>query len=129
MRRTLSRQTRTLLACAILAALAPAAYADIRRTPQKIHITASAAMGADATAANDLDLWICHQISTASVPTKVGLGLFGLTSAANSRQAYTLSAVFAVSTPGTYEVGLCGSSSSSNWTNNDWSYNSVILAN
>ena len=83
-------------------------------------------MGALATAATALNLYICTQATAGPLVTH-NLGAFGMTAAANSRHLYGLSAVPNIA-PGTYTVGLCGSSTSVNWTNNEWSYVSTIVA-
>lgn len=92
----------------------------------KVYVSSNAALGAGATAANSLNIYICYQ-GGGPVNT-VGGGMFGLTSAANQRQTYGLSAVVSGLAAGTYAFGLCGASpNAANWTNNEWSYTSAIL--
>ena len=94
---------------------------------QKVHVTANRAFGALGAAANALNLYICTQATGGGALTTHNFGAFGMTAAANSRHLYGLSAA-PILAPGTYTVGLCGSSTSANWINNEWSYVSTIVA-
>jgi hypothetical protein len=100
-------------------------------TSQKIHVTSTKALGSTAAGgATNLDLYICYQNTVGGTITKVGSGLFTLQVAQNMRLPFTLSAVITNLAAGTYNVGLCGSSTNSaNWNNNEWSYVSAFLAN
>lgn len=94
---------------------------------QKVYVSSNAALGANATAATSLNIYICYQSGSI---TQVGFGSFGLTAAANQRQMYGLSAVITGLSAGTYLVGLCGSSTNSaNWTNNEYGYTSALVFN
>jgi hypothetical protein len=97
---------------------------------QKVLIMSNSAFGAGATAASGLNLFPCYKLSTGSLTT-IGAGIFGLTCPANSRQEYSISGIFTAPTSGTYQVGPCGYSTqgTSTWTNNEWTYISVIVFN
>ncbi|MDB4957104.1 MAG: hypothetical protein JWO36_4673 [Myxococcales bacterium] len=96
---------------------------------QKIYASANAGLGSLATAGTALNIYMCYQLSGGPVTTW-SLGMFGLTSAANSRQVYGISAVMSGLGAGTYAVGMCGSSTSAaNWNNNEWGYLSAMVFN
>ncbi len=61
--------------------------------------------------------------------TLVGAGEFGFTAAAGERKNYSMSAIFSNALAGTYQVGLCGDTSSTAWNNNEYSYTTAILFN
>lgn len=98
-------------------------------TGQRVSVTSSAGLGAGASAASNLNLYICHRVSGAPGPTQIGGGIFGISSPASTRNVYTLSAITSPGlAAGTYQVGLCGSSATpDNWTNNEWSYTSALV--
>lgn len=98
---------------------------------QKVLVSSNCALGAGATAANGLNIYIGYRSTVSGSPvTTFGGGTLGLTSPANSRQIYGLSAVLSGLAPGTYEVGLVGRSTApSNWINNDWGYTSTLVLN
>jgi hypothetical protein len=95
-----------------------------------VYVSSTAALGAGSSAATSLNLYICHRTGTGPIAT-VGGGTFGLTSPANQRLHYGLSAVASATTglgAGTYAFGLCGSSANAaNWNNNEWGYTSAIV--
>lgn len=98
---------------------------------QRVQFTVSQALGAPAPpgeAATALNIYPCYQLTTAASPTNIGFGIFGLTAAAGQRHVFTISGVVTPAA-GTYYVGMCGSSTSANWTNNEWGYVSAIVAN
>jgi hypothetical protein len=98
-------------------------------TGQRVHVTSHAALGSTAAGgANALNLYICYRLSGGLITT-VGGGAFGMTAAQNQRHLYGLSAVITGLPAGTYDVGLCGSSSSTNWNFNEWAYTSAMVFN
>jgi hypothetical protein len=97
---------------------------------QKALITVSTALGAGATPANNLNVYPCYRLSGAiTTPTTLGGGIFGLSSPANTRSTVTVTGVAAGLAAGTYEFGMCGSSTSAAWTNNEWGYVTVLVVN
>ena len=115
----------------VFAFLAPVVTVAIA-AGQRAYTSSSAAFGAGAVAAEDLDIYICHRPSgSGAEPTSIGDGLFGLTSPAFTRLTYSISAITPVGLPaGTYELGLCGETSAAeapNWHNNDYGYTSVVV--
>lgn len=98
---------------------------------QKVLVSSNCALGAGATAATGLNIYIGFRSTIPGSPvTTVGGGTFGLTSPANNRQIYGLSAVLSNLAPGTYEVGLVGNSQTpANWNNNEWGYTSALVLN
>jgi hypothetical protein len=95
---------------------------------ERVLVESSASLGAGASGADGLDLALCARSTAAgSQITTIRSEILGLTAAPNSRQLYSLSAVHSGLTAGSYEFGLCGRSSSSAWTSNDWSYTTVMV--
>jgi hypothetical protein len=95
---------------------------------QSVQVTSTKALGAGGVAANLLDLWICFRaVGSAAAPTKVGLGMLDHDVPANTRVQMTLSAAFTPLAPGNYNVGLCGSSPSANWSNNEFGYTTALV--
>lgn len=97
---------------------------------QKIFVMSTATLGAFATPATSLNLWVCQKLQSAAQPTvDVGGGTFGLATAANTRQHYSLSTIFTGLPAGTYSVGLCGYSTelTSHWTNNEYGYTTALV--
>ena len=96
-------------------------------TAALVYVSSTAALGAGSSAAANLNLYICHRTGTGSI-VSVGGGTFGLTSPANQRLHYGLSAVAGPMPAGTYLFGLCGNSSTAgSWANNEWGYTSAIV--
>jgi hypothetical protein len=95
----------------------------------RVHVVAHKAMGAGASAANSLNIYVCHRPNgTMLTPTSVGGGIFGLGAPANTRLDYGISAVISNLAASTYDVGMCGSSAdAANWTNNEWGYTSALV--
>ena len=95
-----------------------------------MHITSHATLGATANPATDLDLSICHRPDGSSaIPTRIGVGAWGMRVPAQSRLPFGFSAVLSGASAGTYDVGLCGTSSDPNWNDREWGYTSVIVMN
>ena len=110
-----------------LAFIAPIVAVTISAANQRVHVISHRALGGYA-AAHELGLRICLQSSGGGALTPIGGGTFGLQVPANTRISMGLSAVAAGLANGTYNVGLCGQSSSPNWINNDWGYTSALVA-
>jgi hypothetical protein len=110
--------------------LATPVTVTITSSAQRVLVTSHKAFGSGAVAgANNLNLFIGYRLtgSTAS-PANVGNGIFGNRVAANTRVTMGLSAVVAGLTPGTYQVGLTGSSSdAANWNFNEYSYTTAVV--
>jgi hypothetical protein len=96
---------------------------------QKIFVTSTAALGAGGVAASSLNLFICQKAAAAPTPTQVGAGTFSLSTPANTRNHYSLSAVITGLAAGSYSVGLCGyvNGASSNWNSNEYAYTSALV--
>lgn len=94
---------------------------------QKVLVTSVATLGAGATAANQLNIWPCYRVNgSTSEPSYVGGGIYGIAVPANTRITHTVTGVITVAA-GTYDVGMCGTSSSTFWTNNEFSYTSALV--
>ena len=91
---------------------------------QRIFILAHAALGS-TVGGTGLDIYPCSQASGAG-PVQAGFGLLGLTAPAGNRLVYSISAVTAPLSAGTYNVGMCGRGTSFN--NNGESYVSGFAA-
>jgi hypothetical protein len=96
---------------------------------QKIFVTSTATLGANATPATNLILWVCTKTAAQTDPVVFGPASFGLQAAANTRNHYSLSAVIPNLPAGTYSVALCGYTQepTSHWTNNEWGYTSALV--
>jgi hypothetical protein len=95
-------------------------------TGQMLFVQSTAALGAGATAATQLNVYICYQIGANPIQA-VGGGTFGLTSPANSRQNIGLSSVFTAGSTAAYKVGLCGQSvDAARWINNEYSQTAAL---
>jgi hypothetical protein len=97
---------------------------------QKIFVTSTATLGANATAATGLNLFLCHKLASDPDPVLDSFGgTFGLATPANTRNHYSLSGVFSGLPAGTYTVGLCGytTETTSHWTSNEYGYTSALV--
>jgi hypothetical protein len=97
---------------------------------QRILVTSNKAFGSfAATGADGLNLYIGYRTNgSPAEPQTVGTGIFGNRVAANTRVTMGLSAVITSIPPGTYEVGLVGSSAAAtNWNFNEFSYTTATL--
>jgi hypothetical protein len=98
---------------------------------QKIFVSGTKAFGSTAVGgATALKLYICYQSNVGGSPIlTVGSGLFDLAVPQNIRLPFSLSADF-TPLPGTYLVGLCGSSANAaNWNWNEWGYVTAMVHN
>ena len=116
---------------ATTAFLADPVQVTITSALQKILVTSSKALGTSLSfgafgGAQDLDLFVCSQESAGAVTT-VGVGVFDLRAAEDTRQLYTLSATLTGLAPGTYKFGLCGRSTDPNWNWNEFSYTTALV--
>jgi len=86
-------------------------------------VTSHCGLGAGAANADNLNLYICVDGGT--------IGTYGdmpgLTALAGERHSYGLSQIIGPLSAGTYNVGLCGQTSSPNWTNNGSCSTSVLM--
>lgn len=96
---------------------------------QYVFVTADKALGSTAAAgATLLNLRICYQSTGGGAFNLIGGGAFGLRVPTNTRLTFGLNADFLIATAGSYNVGLCGSSSdAANWNNNEWGYVSAFI--
>jgi hypothetical protein len=97
---------------------------------QKVYVSSNKSFGS-SVGANALDLWICYQ-STAGGSTiqKVGNGILGQQVPANTRVIMGMTYDITNLAAGSYNVGLCGSSSNSaSWNLNEWSYTTALVHN
>lgn len=96
---------------------------------QKVHVVSNKALGAAATAATGLNLYICYKLGANPITT-VGGGSLGHALPPNTRVLYEMNAVITGLAAGIYNVGLCGSSAlPANWNNNEWGYTSALVFN
>ncbi len=97
---------------------------------QRVHITSYATLGTTANPAGDLDLSVCYRLEgSTSTPTRIGLGAWGMRIPAGTRLPFGLSAVLPGTAAGTYNVGLCGTSSDPNWVEREWGYTTALVLN
>ncbi|AUX43175.1 uncharacterized protein SOCE26_046180 [Sorangium cellulosum] len=108
--------------------LAAPAAVSVTAPGQRVLVVSNKVLGAGASPADGLFLWICsQQMAPSGDITEAGTGIYALRLPANTSISMGLSAVLSLP-PGQYNVGLCGSSESPFWTNNDYSYTSALVA-
>ncbi|WP_437321439.1 collagen-like protein [Sorangium sp. So ce385] len=113
---------------ATLQFLAAPATVSVTDLGQRVFVVSNKALGAAASPADRLFLWICsQQLEPVGDIHPTGTGVYALRVPANTSVSMGLSAVLSLP-PGQYNVGLCGSSESPFWTNNDYSYTSAVVA-
>jgi hypothetical protein len=95
---------------------------------QKVVVIANQALGASATPANGLRLWICSR-GDDGMMNGWGWGIYDLTCPANNRQMYGMSASIQGLPAGTHAVGLCGlvAGTAANWNNNEYGYVTAMV--
>lgn len=97
---------------------------------QKVHVTAHQSLGSVSSGgANNLNIYVGVRAQGSGVITTVGGGIFGLTVGQNQRTTFGISGIISGLTPGVYEVGMAGSSTSANWNNNEWGYVTAFTLN
>lgn len=97
---------------------------------QKVYVNVSKALGStSATGANSLNIYVGYRLSSAvGAPTTVGGGVFGIRVAQNQRIPVAINGVLTIPSPGTYNVGMVGSSTdATNWNNNEWGYITALV--
>jgi len=96
---------------------------------QRVYVSSHKALGSSsAGGAGDLDLYICYRVSGSVItPTTVGGGSYNMAVPQNTRVPMGLTAVISGLTAGTYDVGLCGITSSANWNSNEYGYTSALV--
>lgn len=110
--------------------LATPVTVTITSASQRVLVTSHKALGSGMVGgANNLNLFIGYRLSSSTAsPTNVGSGIFGNRVAANTRITMGLSAVITGLAPGSYQVGLTGSSSdAANWNFNEYSYTTAVV--
>ena len=111
--------------------IGPTVNVAVTATTQKIHVTANKALGAGATAASGLNLYVCYRSTAVGAAIQLqGGGILNMNVPANTRLVFGISYSITGLAAGTYSVGMCGSAGTpANWNNNEWGYVSAILAN
>ena len=96
---------------------------------QKVLVVSTRALGSTSVGgASNLNIYVGYRLSTATTVTVVGGGILGLRVPQNTRIPFTISGVITIPSPGTYVVGMAGSSSdATNWNSNEYGYISAIL--
>jgi len=100
---------------------------EITSTTQKVLVTSHKALGSSGVAAG-LNIWICRENSAGTL-TKVGGGVMNLSLPNGGLDIYSLSAVLQNLAPGTYRVGLCGSSNETSWDLDEFSTTTALVTN
>jgi hypothetical protein len=96
------------------------------KSDQPVLVVSSNAFGTAGVSANLLNLFICYKTPSGPL-TSVGNGIVGLRLPALTRVTQSINKIIHLPTPGTYLVGMCGSSDSPNWTDNDWGTTSALV--
>jgi hypothetical protein len=97
---------------------------------QRVMVNVSKALGSTSVAgANNLNIYVGFRLSTATgAPTTVGGGIFGIRVTQNQRIPVAINGIITFPTPGTYTVGMAGSSTdATNWNNNEWGYITALV--
>jgi hypothetical protein len=97
---------------------------------QKVYVSSHKSFGSSAGAQN-LDLYICVRSTVAGSPILAhGNGVLSQQVPAGTRVLMGLTWDIANLASGTYQVGLCGSSSSAAaWNTNEWGYTTALVHN
>jgi hypothetical protein len=102
----------------------------ITSSSQKVLLNSNIIYGCGATAGTGMRLYGGYALTGGATPTLAGSGSWGLTCAANSRQAYSNTVVITGLTPGTYDFGpVVYVPTLGIWTNNEVGNCSAILIN
>jgi hypothetical protein len=107
--------------------LSPTALVNITAANQSVFVVANRALGAYAAAAGDLDLWVCYGNDIGGGLVQVGGAIYDMAVSPNIRIPFNMNGIITNLPIGTYTVGMCGTSSSANWTNNEWGYVSALV--
>ena len=102
------------------------AIVTVSRGEQHVLVTSHNGFGAGSSGANFLQLYICHRQLPSGAVTPVGNGILGLQLPANARVPMGMSRILQLP-PGQHEVGLCGKTSGTGWTNNDWGSTTALV--
>ncbi len=97
---------------------------------QKIMVVVSKSLGTTATGgASDLRLWIGYKSSTATTPSTIGGGTYGLRIPQNTRIPFAMNGVITGLAAGTYTVGMVGQSVSdhADWNSNEYGYITTVI--
>jgi hypothetical protein len=95
---------------------------------QRVYVSSNKALGSTvAGGATDLGLAICYRLAGTADIISVGGWSLGLRVPQNTRVPMGLTAVISGLEAGTYDVGLCGSTSSANWNSNEYGYTSALV--
>jgi hypothetical protein len=93
---------------------------------QSILVTSQAALGANNSAASALTLAICYAVG-GGLPVQVGGSANGLRLPSNTRINFPMTTIISGMAAGTYNVGLCGQTSSNAWNSNHTGSTSAIV--
>jgi hypothetical protein len=95
---------------------------------QRVHVSASRALGTTLATATSLNLYVCYRASgSTATPSTVGGGIWGNRVVANTRVPMGITAVIS-GLAGSYTVGMCGSSSdAASWNSNEYGYVSALV--
>jgi hypothetical protein len=110
--------------------IGPTVTVTVTGSGQRVHLTASKALGS-VTVGGGLGLTI-YACSRSTVPgsslVTAGAGVANLRMPQNTRILQTISHVFSGLAPGTYELGMCGSSTNfSTWNDNNFGYATALV--
>ena len=105
--------------------LSPEVTVEVGDPSERVLVTATQSFGTGGVAANSLNLFICWRQPPGQVQI-YGNGILGLRVPPNTRVPMGLTRIMKLPT-GTYEVGMCGTSSNANWTDNDWGTTNALV--
>ena len=119
-----------------LAFLTTPVSVTVSGTTQKVHVVASRALGSAVSGGGtNLNLYTCWQQGAGAINALDGVGgggMWGLTAPQNQRHIFTVTGVLTGLAAGTYNVGMCGQTSTTpnvTWDNNEYGYTSAFVAN
>jgi hypothetical protein len=112
--------------------LSPTVAVTITSSTQRVHVTASKALGSTVVGgASGLNLAVGYNTTGAQSPvTTVGGWILGVQVTQNTRDVYSMNAIITGLAPGTHYFGLTGyAGTPANWNSNEYGYVSVMVFN
>jgi len=92
-----------------------------------IHSTRGLGSTAGVNSTGALNLYLCYRNINGGSLVTIGGGIFGLTVPAGTRIPFSLSSTTGFLAPGTYEVGLCGTTNAPlQWNSNEFGYTTAM---
>ncbi|MBE0639812.1 MAG: hypothetical protein IH598_14935 [Bacteroidales bacterium] len=92
-----------------------------------IHSTRGMGSTTGVNSTGSMNLYLCYRNINGGSIVSIGGGIFGLMVPAGTRIPFSLSSTTGFLAPGTYEVGLCGTTNApSQWNSNEFGYTTAM---